>query len=147
MSNLPKNVPHLTEEKIRENREKYLKRHLCESCQLEFPTCPSRKIEFGTGVGNDNVIECDAFQANQGNKVRGKMRIFEKLDKMNLQDETNGTRTVAVSNALVKMEKVKAGSHITIGCDYQSMLDLLDNKARVFLCIVNYDEYKKLDDK
>jgi hypothetical protein len=38
------------------------KDNLCDFCQLEFPTCPkATHIEFGDGVGNDNVIECSEF--------------------------------------------------------------------------------------
>lgn len=37
------------------------KRHLCDSCCNNFPTCISEKIEFGDGLGNDNVIECSGY--------------------------------------------------------------------------------------
>ena len=39
----------------------YTKRHICNTCQKEFPTCDSKKIVFGNGVGNDNVVNCDAY--------------------------------------------------------------------------------------
>lgn len=35
-------------------------RHLCETCKLEFATCKSNP-EFGSGKGNDNVCDCDAY--------------------------------------------------------------------------------------
>ncbi len=33
-------------------------RHLCETCKLQIATCKSNP-EFGSGVGNDNVCDCD----------------------------------------------------------------------------------------
>lgn len=35
--------------------------HLCDSCTYSQPTCPSEwiKIEYGTGIGKDNVIQCE----------------------------------------------------------------------------------------
>lgn len=37
--------------------------HLCESCTKEYPECEAtiNDIEFGCGVGNDNVIGCTAY--------------------------------------------------------------------------------------
>jgi len=38
------------------------KDNLCDYCQLHIDTCPkANHIEFGNGVGNDNVIECSEF--------------------------------------------------------------------------------------
>jgi len=37
--------------------------HLCESCTKEYPECDATigGIEFGCGVGNDNIIGCTAY--------------------------------------------------------------------------------------
>ena len=37
--------------------------HLCESCAKEYPECDATidGIEFGNGVGNDNIIGCTAY--------------------------------------------------------------------------------------
>ena len=37
--------------------------HLCESCANEYPECDATVdgIEFGSGVGNDNIIGCTAY--------------------------------------------------------------------------------------
>lgn len=37
--------------------------HLCESCTNEYPECEATidGIEFGCGVGNDNIIGCTAY--------------------------------------------------------------------------------------
>lgn len=37
--------------------------HLCTVCAQTFATCSAKKILFGDCVGNDNVIECDQFEA------------------------------------------------------------------------------------
>lgn len=42
------------------------KMHLCDSCTYQYPNCDADSIEFGNGKGNDNVIECDAY--NQGDR-------------------------------------------------------------------------------
>jgi len=37
--------------------------HLCKTCKFNFPQCPARymDMEFGYGLGNDNVIRCDCY--------------------------------------------------------------------------------------
>ena len=37
--------------------------HLCESCTKEYPECDATidGMEFGCGVGNDNIIGCTAY--------------------------------------------------------------------------------------
>jgi len=37
------------------------KNNLCNDCVNEIPSCSAENIEFGTDVGNDNVIRCDKF--------------------------------------------------------------------------------------
>ena len=34
--------------------------HLCDTCEHEFYNCKGN-MKFGTGKGNDNVYECDAY--------------------------------------------------------------------------------------
>lgn len=36
--------------------------NLCDTCSQEIPTCINDKISYGTGVGNDNIIECDGYK-------------------------------------------------------------------------------------
>lgn len=38
--------------------------HLCDTCVLSanFPTCMPDEVEFGEGVGNDNIIECSKWE-------------------------------------------------------------------------------------
>jgi hypothetical protein len=43
-------------------KTKSTKDHLCQYCQNDIATCPkANHIQFGNGVGNDNVIECSEF--------------------------------------------------------------------------------------
>lgn len=37
------------------------KAHLCDYCVNTFPTCRPSYIEFGRGIGNDNVIKCESI--------------------------------------------------------------------------------------
>ena len=37
--------------------------HLCTTCVYDYPECSPQVLEFGDGVGNDNVIECDAYES------------------------------------------------------------------------------------
>lgn len=39
--------------------------HLCQYCLNEFATCKSNP-KFGSGLGNDNVYECDIFNPKSG---------------------------------------------------------------------------------
>jgi|WetSurMetagenome_2_1015567.scaffolds.fasta_scaffold747965_2 hypothetical protein len=32
--------------------------NLCDICKKSFPECQPTRIEFGNGVGDDNVIKC-----------------------------------------------------------------------------------------
>lgn len=41
--------------------------NLCNFCGNDFSGCKSNPI-FGTGLGNDNVYECDMFESNQEDK-------------------------------------------------------------------------------
>jgi len=72
-----------------------------------------------------------------------KKRLFQILDDMNVLDGEQLTRKVAISNSFVSANKVKAGAHITIGADEQSMHDLVNEKAIAILLIIDKEEYFK----
>jgi hypothetical protein len=36
--------------------------NLCDTCVYSIPECRAKEIEFGDGLGNDNVIECDCYK-------------------------------------------------------------------------------------
>lgn len=38
------------------------KDNLCSTCKKCIADCNSKELEFGDGVGNDNVICCDAYE-------------------------------------------------------------------------------------
>ena len=42
-------------------KERFSKRNLCDLCKSCFGECDSKGVVFGTGIGNDNVVECDTF--------------------------------------------------------------------------------------
>ena len=42
-------------------KDNFAKTNLCGSCEHCFGECNSKSIIFGTGVGNDNVVECSTF--------------------------------------------------------------------------------------
>ena len=35
--------------------------NMCDTCGLIYPTCHPEIIEFGDGIGNDNVIVCSSY--------------------------------------------------------------------------------------
>lgn len=35
--------------------------NMCDYCQNEFPTCDPELVEFGDGIGNDNVTVCSDY--------------------------------------------------------------------------------------
>ena len=43
-------------------RSKDKKAQLCDTCSKEYPKCDSYDIDFGIGLGFDNIVECDAYE-------------------------------------------------------------------------------------
>lgn len=35
--------------------------HLCDVCVYKYPECNCEMLEFGNGVGHDNITNCDKF--------------------------------------------------------------------------------------
>lgn len=60
------------------------KDNLCNYCGHEFATCPKAShIKFGSGVGNDNVVECSEYISlswNNNYPIEGKpeLGVFPK---------------------------------------------------------------------
>jgi hypothetical protein len=46
-------------------KTKTKKGNLCETCEYNFADCQAMGIKFGTGKGNDNVIECKTYKTKQ----------------------------------------------------------------------------------
>lgn len=42
------------------------KRHLCITCVYDIPECDATldDVEYGDGLGNDNVMECSKYEAD-----------------------------------------------------------------------------------
>jgi len=57
--------------------------HLCESCANEYPECDATVdgIEFGSGVGNDNVIGCMAY-VNRWKAQQPRVMTPDELDDL-----------------------------------------------------------------
>lgn len=51
------------EEGLRTESVKGNKTNICNGCKNEIPTCKPEFLIFGDGVGNDNVVGCDIFEA------------------------------------------------------------------------------------
>lgn len=39
--------------------------NLCESCKFCFADCRVDHLEFGIGMGLDNVVECDTYDSDK----------------------------------------------------------------------------------
>ena len=74
-------------------------------------------------------------------------RLFQILDELNVEDQNNNTRFVAISNTFVSADKVNQGSKITMGADYQALNDLLTEKVIPILILVDKKEYSIRKDK
>lgn len=47
------------------------KEHLCDTClkRKEFPQCLPNDVEFGDGIGNDNIIACSQCISNYSETI------------------------------------------------------------------------------
>lgn len=47
-------------------RAKTQEENLCDTCRLSTPECDAEKglLEYGNGVGNDNIIACPSYEPN-----------------------------------------------------------------------------------
>ena len=70
-------------------------------------------------------------------------RVFEILDEMNQDDIKNKTQLVAVGNAFVAAEKVKAGCTITMGMPIAALSQLMDDSVMPLIVLIDKKEYLK----
>jgi len=54
---------------MNKNKPRDMSKHLCDSCALDFPTCPAGWVLFSTdidpslrGADADRILECDAYE-------------------------------------------------------------------------------------
>jgi hypothetical protein len=69
--------------------------------------------------------------------------MFQVLDEMNLDDVSNGTKLIRISNTFIEGVRVKQGAKITMGIDIECLLDILSDKATCVLVVVEKPEYFK----
>lgn len=43
-------------------KAKSSKDNLCDTCRKCIADCDAKDIEFGDGVGNDNIVECGEYE-------------------------------------------------------------------------------------
>lgn len=66
---------------------------------------------------------------------------FDKLKSMCKHND----KRIRMSNTLVSAQKVKAGGHVTMGVDEETVIDLtLSEKYVCALYVIDYTEFKKL---
>lgn len=72
-------------------------------------------------------------------------RVFQILDDMNVHDIKNKTRFVSVNPSVTEVRRSKNGLLVTVGVPFEA-LDIykqLNGKQRVFLMVIDGDEYDK----
>jgi len=70
-------------------------------------------------------------------------RIFQILDEMNQSDSDNDTSTVAVSNILLGVDKVKQGCKISMGAEEKYLYNIADGSKIPLLILVDKEAYNK----
>ena len=60
---------HFTQDELEENARIMRETNLCDTCMKQPAECESNP-KFGTGIGNDNVYECDGY--TEGEKLPGR---------------------------------------------------------------------------
>jgi hypothetical protein len=68
-------------------------------------------------------------------------RLFQVLDEMNQQDAEKGTKLVSVSPHFISGNKVKQGSHITMGSEQSTLIDLMEETHIAILVVIDKKEY------
>jgi hypothetical protein len=97
-------------------------KHLCNECQFEFATCRAKKILFGNGKGNDNVIRCDSFQDHPD--ILGWVCDDELTESRNLANNWiyNGHKVIKLR--INKLRRLQKAIEITISDFMQENKDV-----------------------
>lgn len=73
------------------------------------------------------------------------MRLFEILDKMNVNDGENKTSFLGVCDGVVACDVKKNNATITMGVPREVGLNYInDNNIKPLLMLVNLEEYEKI---
>jgi hypothetical protein len=43
--------------------------NLCDTCKKDVPICDGKDLEYGNGVGKDNIISCNSYERLGGDTV------------------------------------------------------------------------------
>ena len=72
--------------------------------------------------------------------------IFEKFDILNQGDTKNNTRHLLMSNAIVSVDKVKAGGHVTMGVEGGTAMDIINNQQDniVILMVIDRKAFESI---
>lgn len=65
----------------RMTRTSNTKENLCDTCfnRKYFPKCISEDVEFGDGIGNDNIIACSKCNSNYSDTIYpGELTKYER---------------------------------------------------------------------
>ena len=102
--------------------------NLCNTCKLCFADCKAENVEFGDGIGNDNVIKCETY-------IKEK-----KTNKKKDSPIINADKKVVDSPINVMKQKL-VDLLVRIG-DFE--IQLLDSRTNIDLAEENFD---KLEDE
>ena len=86
--------------------------HLCESCTKEYPECDATidGIEFGCGVGNDNIIGCTAYV--------NRWKAQEPVEPVPAIDDVGDWLCGKCYNSVVGTEELDEGGFVPIRFNY-----------------------------
>ncbi|AIM37391.1 hypothetical protein KO02_12335 [Sphingobacterium sp. ML3W] len=96
------------------------------------------KFEIGWNLMYDHL---NTENLPSGDKVE--KSIWDRFKELNEADGENGTHNLALSNAFVSGNKVKQGAHITMGAEFSSLVEIMEDKVRPILLLINWEEFEK----
>ncbi len=68
--------------------------HLCDTCKNERPVCYADIVEYGDGVGNDNVIKCDTFEVDDEIAAKAEAEALAKKEAGEKAEADKATRVL-----------------------------------------------------
>jgi len=70
-------------------------------------------------------------------------RLLAVCDDMIVDDTANDTKNLRISNTLLSADLVSQGGKITMGVDRDSFHQIINDKYKVLLLVINKEEYEK----
>jgi hypothetical protein len=102
-------------------------KNLCDSCEHDFAICKNLAVEFGNGIGNDNVVKCASY-ANPDSY---------KLDYIKMEDTTCHTANAIASIA----RRAKAAGYIALARLYDDYVRAVKEDDQFTL---TSDDFRKM---